>query len=679
MSYSVQRLLIGKPLQTKDLAHQAISKTVGLAVFASDALSSTAYATEEILIILALAATSKNMWISDGQILGLSIPIAIAIAVLLTIVTISYRQTIFAYPNGGGAYIVARDNLGEVPAQIAGAALLTDYILTVAVSVSSGVAQITSAFPPLLPFRVFIAVFVIILITIVNLRGVKESGKIFAAPTYFFVGTMFLTLAIGLARYFTGSLPTITGVTPVETGVESALGGAVIFLILRAFSSGCTALTGIEAISNGITAFKQPRSLNAATTLTVMSSILITLFMGITFIANKIHAIPSHNETVISQMGRAVYGDGSILYLLVLASTALILLLAANTSYADFPRLAALAAADGFLPRQLTFRGSRLVFSWGIIVLAVLASILVIIGNAQVSALIPLYAIGVFLSFTLSQSGMVVRTLRKRNLKPGEKIKGLEEDIEYDPHWHHHVLISGVGAICTGIVMVVFAVTKFTSGAWFVCILIPALVIIFFRIHRHYRSVAHALSFAGKRPAAVPVGVTTLILVDDVHAETVQMVDFAKSLGHPWRAVHIAINEEKADKLIKKWEQRIGEGELVIIESPYRMLAEPLREYIEDIQAEKPGSFVHIILGQLVMDTYWAQALHQNSAFILNLALSHLDRVVVTSVPYQIHHEDMVDENDSDKQAPVVQQAETVLTAPEPPPTPPPADPPPQP
>ncbi len=663
MAFSVQRLLIGKPLQTKDLAHQAISKTVGLAVFASDALSSTAYATEEILIILALAATSHNMWVSDGQILGLSIPIAIAIAILLAIVTISYRQTIFAYPNGGGAYIVARDNLGEVPAQIAGAALLTDYILTVAVSVSSGVAQITSAFPGLQPIRVFIAVFVIALITIVNLRGVKESGKIFAAPTYFFLGTMFLTLAIGFIRYFGGTLPTIVGVIPVETGVESAVGGAVIFLILRAFSSGCTALTGIEAISNGISAFKTPRSLNAATTLTVMSSILISLFLGITFIANKIHAIPSHSETIISQMGRAVYGNGSIFYLLVLASTALILLLAANTSYADFPRLAALAASDGFLPRQLTFRGSRLVFSWGIIVLAVFASILVIIGNAQVNALIPLYAIGVFLSFTLSQTGMVVRTLKKRNLKPGEKIKGLETDIEYDPHWRHHAIISGIGAVCTGVVMIVFAVTKFTSGAWFVCLLIPILVFTFFRIHRHYRQVAEALSFAGKRPAAVPSPVTTLILVDDVHAETVRMVDFAKSLGHSWRAVHVAVNEEKADKVIKKWQERIGEGELVVIESPYRMLAEPLREYVEAIQGEVPGSFVHIILGQLVMDTYLEQALHQNSAFIFNLALSRLDRVVVTSVPYQIHHADMFDHH-GNKNELGVQKAEVVLAAP---------------
>ncbi len=643
MAFNVQRLLIGKPLQTKDLPHQAISNRVGLAVFASDALSSTAYATEEILIILALAATSHKMWLSDGYILGLSIPIAIAIAILLVIVTISYRQTIFAYPNGGGAYIVARDNLGEVPAQIAGASLLTDYVLTVAVSVSSGVAQITSAFPVLLPARVFLAVAVIILITVVNLRGVKESGRIFAVPTYFFLATMFLTIGVGLIRYFTGTLPVVTGVVPEQVGLESAVGGALVFLVLRAFSSGCTALTGIEAISNGITAFREPRSANAAKTLTVMSSILIALFLGITFIANKIQAIPSPTETVISQLGRAIYGNGSIFYLLVLAGTALILLLAANTSYADFPRLAALHAGDGFLPRQLTFRGSRLVFSTGILVLALLASMLVIIARASVTALIPLYAIGVFLSFTMSQTGMVVRLRRIGRLKPGDKLQGLETVMEYDPHWRKKIVISTIGAICTGIVMIVFAVTKFTSGAWFVVLLVPFLVFIFFRIHHHYKKVAEALSLSDHQPMELPGPVETLILVDDVHAETAKMVNFARSLGHPWRAVHVAVDEAKVERVIKKWKERIGEGDLIILESPYRMLTVPLREYVEAIQTENPGSFVHVILGQLVMDTYAEQLLHQNSPLIFNLALSHLDRVAVTSVPYQIHHADLED------------------------------------
>ncbi len=627
---NVSRILIGKPLATRDLPHQAISKPIGLAVFASDALSSTAYATQEMLIILSLAGGSAVVF-------GLSIPLAIAIGALLTIVTLSYRQTIYAYPNGGGAYIVARDNLGELPAQIAGAALLTDYILTVAVSISSGVEQITSGFQGLYPYRVEIAVGVIILMTIVNLRGVKESGRIFAVPTYFFLGMMFLTLGVGFFRYLTGTLQPVQDVVVMSHEVLEPL---TLFLILRAFSSGCTALTGIEAISNGITAFEEPRSKNAATTLIWMSTILITLFIGITILGHLIAVQPSEVETVISQLGRTVFGNGSILYFGMLAGTALILLMAANTSYADFPRLAALHAGDGFLPRQLTYRGGRLVFAWGIVVLAVVASLLVIFAGADTTALIPLYAIGVFLSFTISQSGMVVRLRKIAKLKPGEKVKGLETDLEYDPHWRRHTAISAVGAVCTFIVLIIFTVTKFTSGAWIVVALIPTLVFIFFRIHHHYKDVAHSLSLGGKRPELQKHPVRTLILVDDVHAETVRMVDFAKSLDHPWVAVNVAIHPEKADLVQEKWRKRIGEGDLVILESPYRMLVEPIKAYIESIQEEIPGCFVHVIMGQLVMHSFWTQALHQNSAFIFNLALSNMERVVVTTVPYQIHHPD---------------------------------------
>jgi amino acid transporter len=621
------RLLIGKPLATKELPHQAITNPIALAVFASDALSSTAYATQEMLIILALAGGGAALF-------GLSIPLAIAISVLLAIVTISYRQTIYAYPNGGGAYIVARDNLGELPAQVAGAALLTDYILTVAVSISSGVEQITSAFQSLIPYKVEIAVSVIVLMTIVNLRGVKESGRIFAVPTYFFLATMFLTLIVGFVKYFNGSLGTVEDVEPLRHTVLEPL---TLFLVLRAFSSGCTALTGIEAISNGITAFKQPRSRNAAITLVWMSSILITLFLGITFLAHQIAAQPSEVETIISQLGRTVFGNGSVFYFLVLAGTALILLMAANTSYADFPRLAALHAGDGFLPRQLTYRGGRLVFAWGIVVLAITASLLVIVARATTTQLIPLYAIGVFLSFTISQTGMVIRMRKIGRLKPGEQVQGLETVLEYDPRWRSKMLVSALGALCTFVVMVIFAVTKFTSGAWFVVVLIPALVYAFFRIHYHYRDVARALSLRGTRPEIHKRPVRTLILVDDVHAETVRMVDFAKSLNHPWQAVHIGVNPEKAEVVRQKWQERIGEGELVVIPSPYRLLAEPIKEHIEGIQRETPGCFVHVIMGHLVMDTFWEQALHQNSAFIFNLALGRMHRVVVTSVPYQIH------------------------------------------
>jgi len=641
MAINLKRALLGKRLQTDDLPHQAISRPIGLAVFASDALSSTAYATQEILTILALAAGSGLLWTSTAPgtnlpIGDLAVPIAIAIALLLAVVTISYRQTIHAYPNGGGAYIVARDNFGELMAQIAGAALLTDYILTVAVSISSGVAQITSAFPDLLPYRVDIALAVIALMTIVNLRGVKESGAIFSIPTYFFLGTMLLTIVVGLIRHFTGTLPLVEGVEVME---ESLIQPLTLFLILRAFSSGCTALTGIEAISNGIQAFKEPKSHNAATTLVWMSTILITLFLGITFLGVQIHAIPSEVETVISQMGRVVYGEGSIFYYLIIAGTALILLMAANTSFADFPRLAALAASDGFLPRQLTYRGGRLVFSWGIGGLALLASLLVVISDASVNFLIPLYAVGVFLSFTISQAGMVVRSRKIGKLKPGEVVKGMETDLVYDPHWRTHQIISAIGAFFTFIVMIIFAVTKFRDGAWFVVVLIPALVFLFFRIKHHYRQVASALSLPRTKVDTHRRPVQTLILVDDVHAETARMVNFAKSLGAPWKAIHIGVNPDKTTKVIEKWNERIGEGTFEVIPSPYRLLAEPIRDYVLKLLDETEDGFVHIIMGQLVMDTFWEQALHQNSAFIFNLALAGMDRVVVTNVPYQIHHE----------------------------------------
>lgn len=624
----ISSLLIGRPLETRTLAHQVVSKKVGLAVFASDGISSTAYATEEILVILALTGSLAA--------LGLALPIAVAIAILLIIVTISYRQTIFAYPNGGGAYVVARDNLGEKAALVAGAALLTDYILTVAVSTSSGVAQIVSAFPDLAPYRVPLAVAIIAFVTLVNLRGVKESGAVFAIPTFFFLMVMTVTLGVGLFRFATGTLNTVTG---IEMATEAAA-PLTLFLILRAFSSGSTALTGIEAISNGITAFKEPKTRNAATTLTAMSTILVALFLGITFLSRAVQAIPSHEETIISQIARAVFGEGSIIYLVVIAGTALILLMAANTSYAGFPRLAALQAADGYLPRQLTYRGGRLVFSWGIVTLAVAASVLVVVMGASTTALIPLYAIGVFLSFTLSQAGMVVRARRIGRLQPGEVIEAGDTTLEHDPHWRLHMLVSGVGAVATFVVMIIFAITKFTSGAWFVLILIPALVYGFSRIHRHYLDVAHALTLENVYRPAVTDRVITVLLVDGVHMGTLQMVNFAKSLGSPWRAIHVAVNEERAQATREKWDTYVGEGELIMLQSPYRHLMAPIREYIMDLLRENPDAIVHVVMGHLAMDSVLSQALHQNSSLILNLGLTGLERVVVTIVPLQVHHED---------------------------------------
>ncbi len=624
---SISRLLFGDALATRDLEHQRVNRLVGLAVFASDALSSTAYATEEILFILALTGSTIYF--------GLSIPISIAIAVLLLIVTVSYRQTIYAYPNGGGAYIVARDNLGEVAAQVAGAALLTDYILTVAVSISSGVAQIASAFPGLNPYRAEMALLVILVITIVNLRGVRESGAIFAVPTYFFLGAILLTLLVGFYRYFNGTLGTITGVEMIQPETVQALS---LFLILRAFSSGSAALTGIEAISNGVTAFREPRSHNAAITLIWMSSTLTVVFLGVTFLAHQIEAVPSHTETIISQLGRAVFGEGSFLYLAVVAGTALILLMAANTSYADFPRLAALHAGDGFLPRQLTYRGGRLVFNWGIVTLAALASLLVVVMDASVTALIPLYAIGVFLSFTVSQTGMVVRQRKIGRMKPGERVQGLETVMEYDPHWRWKMMVSAIGAVCTFVVMMIFAVTKFTSGAWFVILLIPVLVTIFFRIHHHYQAVAHNLKLNGKPYDLSGHPMYTVVLVDGVHTGTIELVSFAKSLKHPWHAVHIGVNPEKAAKVTALWNEIIREGELVVVASPYRRLNNPIREYVTQLLEQNPDTIIHVVVGHLAMEKAWEQLLHQNSVLIFNLALYGLERVVLSIVPHQIRH-----------------------------------------
>lgn len=623
---SLKEILIGKPLATYDLPHQAVSKVVGLAVFASDALSSTAYATEEILVVLAFAGAGY---------FNTSIPIALAICTLLVIVTLSYRQTIYAYPNGGGAYIVARDNLGELPAQIAGAALLTDYILTVAVSISSGVQQITSGLPFLRDFRVELALLVIIGMTIVNLRGVKESGRIFAVPTYFFLGLAFLMIGVGGYQYLTGQLNPIMGVQMLKENVLEPIGW---FLILRAFSSGCTALTGIEAISNGITAFKEPKSKNAAVTLTWMSGVLIILFLGFTLLANQIHALPSADETVISQLARALYGF-SPLYFLTLVGTALILLMAANTSYADFPRLAALHAGDGFLPRQLTIRGSRLVFSTGIVMLGILASLLVVFFHAEVSALIPLYAIGVFLSFTMSQTGMVVRTWKIGHMKPGDVLKTTATTLQFDAHWKPKIVLSALGATVTGIVMVVFAVTKFAQGAWFIVLLIPCLVYGFFRIHYHYRDVARMLSASDKKVKRIEGPVQSLVFIEDVHAGTLRMIDYARSACCPWKAIHIAADSIKAELVRKKWLDRVGDdAELIIIPSPYRELIGPIRDCVEAELAKSSEGFINVIFGHLATNTAWEQALHQNNAFIFNLALQGLERVAVTNVPYQIRH-----------------------------------------
>lgn len=628
----IKHVLIGKPLRTEEAPHQAISNPVGLAVFASDALSSTAYATQEILVVLASAVAVAGMGV-----FGFSVPIAFVIAAVLAVLIVSYRQTIKAYQGAScGAYIVSRDNLGVLPSQIAGAALLVDYVLTVAVSISSGVDQVASAIPALRGHEVLVAIAAIGVMTLVNLRGVKESGRIFAVPTYFFIIMTLLMLVVGAFKFFTGQLTPVENVQMVAHTAEP-LGW---FLILYAFSSGCTALTGIEAISDGVQAFKEPRGNNAAKTIAVMGALLGTLFLGITLLANHVHALPSEDETIISQIARATFGSG-IFYGLQIIATTVILIMAANTAYADFPRIAAFVASDSFLPRQLAIRGSRLVYSGGILTLAVAASVLIIVFNARTTSLIPLYAIGVFMCFTLSQTGMVRRWLEVSKLRPGESVKMGQSIAPFDPRWKHNLVINGAGAVLSFVVMCVFAVTKFTHGAWITLFVIPALVFLFYRVHAHYHNVARILSLSKERVKPTPHPVKTIVLVDDVHRGTVRVVDFAKSLGRDWTPVHVDYNDRKTHVVQQKWRERIGENDLVILPSPYRRLVEPIVDYVQSELAKDPSVFVHVIMGQLVMETPWAKMLHSNNALGIMSRLQAMDRVIVTDVPYQLHAEDV--------------------------------------
>lgn len=617
--------LIGRPLPTADAEHQAIGKRIGLAVFSSDALSSTAYATQEILVILAAAGAAALIY---------AFPIAIAIVILLAIVTFSYEQTIHAYPGGGGAYIVSRDNLGQFASQVAGAALLSDYILTVSVSVSAGLAQVVSAFPYLIPYRVYLAVGVVILVMLINLRGVKESGFLFAIPTYFFLGMIVLTVVIGFVRYFTGSLSSLTDPPIMNIEMTAVVS---LFLILHAFSSGTTALTGVEAISNGIPAFKEPRSHNAGKTLIWMAVILGSLFLGITYLAGQIGAVPSETETVISQIARTVFGDRGIIYLAVIASTTLILFMAANTAFADFPRLSALQAADKFLPRQLTYRGSRLVYSWGIVILAMIAAFIIIIFQANVTSLIPLYAIGVFLSFTLSQAGMAHRWLKIGKIIPGEEIQEQGSVLNFDKGWRWKMIINGFGAVCTTVVVIIFATTKFLDGAWLVLILIPLLVSMFYAIHRHYTRLADDLSLSDYD---APPGLThqrIIVPISGVHKGTLTALRYARSLSKDITAVYIAIEENRTKQINQRWEKWTPEIPLVVIESPYRELMHPLVNYIES-QAELsgPGDIITIVVPEFVPKHWWHNFLHNQNATWLHFALRHIPGVVVVNVPYQV-------------------------------------------
>jgi amino acid transporter len=611
---SLKRLLIGRPIASSEEHHHRLPKIVALPVFASDAISSTAYATEEILIVLVpVAALAAFDYV---------VPIAVLVAILLLIVVTSYRQTIQAYPGGGGTYIVSRDNLGTTPSLVAGSSILVDYILTVAVSVSSGVAAITSAFVVLRPYRVELCIVALALMTLANLRGVKEAGSVFAPPTYLYVFSLGTLIAYGLYRVFVegmGPIPVDEANLAELTHDGALVAGATVFILMRAFSSGAVALSGLEAVADGVPAFRRPEARNAAITITVMGLILSTLFFGTSVLASHLQPIPAEGEeTVMSMMGRAVFGGASPFYLVLQFATFAILILAANTAYADFPRLSSFIARDGFLPRQLTNRGDRLVFSNGIVALAVIAGLLITAFDAEVSKLIPLYAVGVFTGFTLSQSGMVVRHWRLRERR-----------------WRLGVAINGVGALSTGIVLVVVVVSKFQIGAWIPVVVIPSFVVVLRLIHRHYLRVSRVVAIApGWRPRRYEHFV--VVAVGTVNKAVLNAITYARSLA-PDRLVAVSVvgDAEEQEALQKAWAEYEIPVELHTIYSPYRELTEPFLEYLNELDAESDDDIITVVIPEFVtsMATQW---LHNQSALGLKVALLYRPHTVVTSVPVHI-------------------------------------------
>ncbi len=607
---NVKRVFIGAPIATAQAEHERLTKFKALAVLSSDAISSVAYATEAILFSL-VAAGSVH--------LGLTLPISFAIVGLLAIVAISYRQTIPAYPNGGGSYIVAKDNLGTMPGLIAAASLMIDYVLTVAVSVSAGVLALVTLFPLLAPYVVPIDVALVIFITVVNLRGVRESGSIFAIPTYVFVGSALLLIIVGSIKSFFIQHDPIIGTFPPVQATESL----TLFLILRSFAAGCAAMTGIEAISNGVPAFKKPEARNARTTLTWMAVILGTLFIGITLLATSfgIEANPASNPTVVGQIAFKVFtGPLYFMYPVFQIATLFILTLAANTSYSDFPRLASLLARDKFLPSQFAFRGDRLAFTTGIVFLALLAILLLIVFNGATTQLINLYAVGVFLSFTLSQGGMVLHWWRLRREHKG---------------WRRSMIINGLGAA------LVIATTKFLEGAWIVVILIPLLVLMFLAISRHYNRVEH------ERISDIPIHPQdirhrVIVPIAGLDRAAIQSLAYARSITKHVIAVHVAIDVDDANKVREAWERwqkhlaEEEETQLIIIESPYRSLSRPLLAYIDTVHELFPADTVTVILPEYVVAHWWEQILHNQTALRLKASLLFRPGIVVTSVPQHL-------------------------------------------
>ena len=600
----LKRWLVGDPLKTAQARHERLSKTIALAIFSSNAISSVAYATEEVLLVLLLAGTAAVAW---------SIPVSLAILFLVLVLTISYRQIIYEYPEGGGAYIVARSNLGDRPALVAAAALMIDYVLTVAVSVAAGIAALTSAIPSLFIHREALGLVAILFIIMVNLRGVRESGKFFAIPTYFAIGGLGLLVILGTIRSLSssGEPPPIVG--PIETETFT------MFLVLRAFAAGCAAVTGMEVISNGVKAFRQPEPKNAATTMVWMSIILASLFTGISWMAYHYGIVPKPNETVVSQLARLTFGTGPVYYAVQIGTMAL-LVLAANSAFAGFPHLASILARDGFMPHQMATFGDRLVFSNGIMILGFFACLLLVVFEGDTHALIPLYAIGVFVSFTLSQAGMVKRWLVKKG-----------------PHWQTKLVVNGVGALTTGIATVIIASTKFTQGAWIVFLLVATLMLMFQGIRAHYMAVKEqiALDRRGARPP-LPGRNIVIIPISGLNRAVVRALDFARSRPGEIRAVFVDVDPEESAKVKIQWAQWGGGVNLIALPSPYRSVLGSLLDYVEELLEKDQTTWVTVVIPEILPAKWWQGILHNQRALMLKAALLFKDRVIITDVPFHL-------------------------------------------